>query len=879
MIGSRLNHYRVVAALGSGGMGEVYAAEDTRLHRTVALKVLPRAIADDPERRQRLEREARAVAALSHPNIVTIHSIEEADATVFVTMELVQGRRVSELIPPKGLSIERLLSLAIPLADAVDAAHQKGIIHRDLKPDNLMVGADERLKVLDFGLARLEEDETSADALTTFRTEDRSARLIGTVPYMSPEQADGRPVDHRSDIFSIGIVLFEMATGQRPFTGDTPLAVLSSIASGAAPAVTTINPALPPELGRIVRRCLAKDPGRRYQRAADMRNDLEDLRDNLLAVPLEGPAPARGLVRGRRLNWLAWGVAAAALIVAAVALLTRPAAVEPSRDVFALVPADGTTLAEGEAPQVSPDGRMIAFVATDEGGRTLLYVRDRDSATPRALAETDDALQPFWSPDSRALGFFSGGQLKRVVVAGGRPLVLATAPVPRGGTWSRDDVILYVPFPEQPVHRIGANGGEPVPLSLPTGDLRWFPAFLPDGRHYVYLVFRNAEGRPGVRLGSIDASSSTDLLPAARTAAVFVEPDVILFRREGALFAQRFDTASLALQEAPQMIAENVTANPITGQGGFSAARSAAVLAYLERGHDWQLGWFDQQGRRLGEVGRIGSSNSLCLGDGDRRIVHDAADVRTGNVDLWSRDANDGTATRLTFHEGTDFYAACSPAGNEVVFASPRTGTPNVYRLDTRSPGSERLVATMPMPSLPTQWTLDGRHVVFSAYSPETNWDIWLLPLDGEEPRALVATEAEERNGQLSPNGRWIAFTASQTGRDEVFVQSASSGGGRWQVSPSGGRQPQWSRDGKQLFYISLQKTLMASVVETAGSSFIAGPPRVISPTRVGGWERTHQGNPYAITGDGQRILIANAADERLPVTVMLNSTSLVFRD
>ena len=873
MIGTALNHYRITRALGSGGMGDVYEAEDTRLNRRVAVKVLPAAVAGDPERRQRFEREARAIAALKHPSIVTIHSIEQAGDCLFLTMELVEGPTLSQAIPPGGLPLAEFLQFAIPLADAISAAHRQGVIHRDLKPANIMV-ADGGVKILDFGLAQLTAVARDAEAVTMLQSHQLTAdgSVIGTVAYMSPEQAQGLVVDERSDIFSLGIVLFEMASGERPFNGETPISILSSIVKDPAPSLSAVNPSVPGELARIVRRSLVKDRSRRYQTAADVRNDLEDVRPAIGSVERVPTVPLRARRSNRLREAIAWSLAAAAIVVALIAIFVKPRAVDQSTDVFSLLPPDKTTLTEGEAPQVSPDGRMIAFVGTDDSGRTRLYVHERGHVSARMLADTDEASLPFWSPESHSIGFFASGHLKRIAVSGGRPQTLAPAPVPRGGTWSSKDIILFVPFPEQPPLQIPAVGGAATAVPTRADELRWMPSFLPDGRRYVYLAFVRGLAH-GIHVGSLANPEATRIAPS-NTSATYVASGHLLYRREESLVAQRFNSDSLQLEGAPATVADQVSFNPITQQT-LSSASAHYFLAYLKAGQVWHLTWFDRTGRRLSQAGTIGGYNSLCLSSDGRRVVYDLANARTGDVDLWSLDLTDGTTRRLTFEPTHDFYVVCSPVSDEVIFTSTRQGTPNPYRLALSSPGDETFLGASALPVLPSQWSGDGR-LLFSAFSAKSDFDVWMLPLPNGKPVPLVATDAAEKGAQLSPNSRWVAYASGNAGNYDVYVQSFPATGSRWQISQGGGRQPQWRPDGRQLFYISPEKKLVAVDVDGAGSKFVVGASRVLVDTRVGGWERTHLGNPYAVSADGERLLVANAADNTLPMTVVVNWGSMV---
>ena len=871
MIGTLLNHYRVTKLIGAGGMGEVYAADDTELHREVAIKVLPPEFADDPDRRKRFEREAQAIAALNHPNIVTIHSIERSGDRLFLTMELVRGRPLAALIPARGLPLTRLLKIAVPLADAISAAHDKGVIHRDLKPSNVMVNDEEHIKVLDFGLARL-TSPALGDAGLTVLTASATGHVppIGTAAYMSPEQANGRVVDARSDIFSLGIVLYELATGRRPFEGDTPLSVLSSIVKDDPTPLTSVNAELPAELARIVRRCLAKDPARRYQTAADVRNDLAELAEDVAT----GRAPVAHSAAPRKL--VVPGVALIATAIAAAAgwtLALQRDGPPTAADVLSVLPPQDTLLTEGEAPVLSPDGAMLAFVATDSSGRTLLYVRKRGSLAAVALPDTDDAAQPFWAPDGRALGFFARGQLKTVTVEGGRPRTLAPAPVPRGGSWNRDGVIIYVPFPEDPPLRIAAVGGAPEALNASPGEWRWFPSFLPDGRHYLYTRTDQRGASPGIFVAPLDGNEATHLLPYVSQVA-YVEPGYLLFLREQMLLAQPFDARTRTAEGEPITVVDNIGSNFTTLLSQLSAANDGS-LAYIDGRQGWELSWFDRSGRRLGPAARLGPFSSLCISADGRHLVHDASE--SSRTNLWSIDLSDDRRTRLTFAQGSDFYAVCGRRDREIVFASTRRGTPNLYRLPADAPGSEQPLPPSALPSLPTHWSADGRLVLYSAYSRPTNWDIWVQPVDGGEAYAFLATEAEEKNAHLSPDGRWLAYTSNEGGIEQVYVQPFPATGARWQVSNGGGRQPQWRYDGTQLYYVGLDQKLRSIDVENGGASLVHGAPRVLidAPVFGGGMERTHQGDPYVASPDGERFLIADTYGGRPSITVVRNWLAL----
>jgi len=540
-----------------------------------------------------------------------------------------------------------------------------------------------------------------------------------------------------------------------------------------------------------------------------------------------------------------------------------------------VLPAPGTTLTPGEAPQVSPDGRHVAFIATDKSGKTLLYVRMRGALAARPLPETDDATLPFWSPDSRQLGFFARGSLKTIGVSGGGPQTLASAPVPRGGTWSSEDVIVFVPYPNELPRRIPAAGGNAtaVPVPEPVNERRWFPSFLPDGRHYLYLGIDVTRRTPAaIRVASLDSTESTELMRSG-TSAVYAEPGYLIFRREDALVAQAFDARRLRLEGTPAVVTDKVGVSAIGYQVLVSASNDG-VLAYLEPDPGGHLVWFDRSGRRLGTLLEAGQYNSLCITPDGRRIVYDLADAR-GNVDIWSLDLARGVRSRLTFEASVDFYPVCAPISEEVAFASLRSGPPKLFRQKLAAPGSETLLPQSPAPKIPTDWSRDGRLLVYSAYDPKTSWDIWVMPLSGGgQPFAFAATDAEERNGRLSPDGRWMAYTFRQSETTEVYVQPFPAAGTKWQVSRGGGRQPVWRPDGRELFYISPDNKIVAVDVIPAPSGFAVGAPRIAAETRVAGWDTTTQGSSFAVTPDGQRFLVSHAGDAVMPITLILNWTS-----
>ena len=860
-------------------MGEVYRARDTRLGRDVAIKVLPPAFKSDPERLQRFEREARVIASLAHPHICTLFDIGRQDGFDFLVMELVEGETLAARLLRGPLPLDELLAIAIQVASALDRAHLQGIVHRDLKPANIML-TPEGAKLLDFGLARLLPGAPDPDGMTMAPPVTTEGTIPGTVPYMAPEQLEGKMADGRADLFTLGAVIYEMATGRRAFDGKSQAAVIGSILHEAPAPLESLRPDAPPTLARVVTICMAKDPSHRWSSAHDVVLLLDAARAELSEAARGGPgagkavAPRpRGLIRAMR-EPAAWSLAGLA-ILAAVFFAWQGRA-EPAADVLSIMPPAGTSLTVGNAPQVSPDGHTVAFVATDASGRTRLYLRARDSLVTRPLEGTDDAMLPFWSPDGTRLGFFARGSLRTVTLDGARVQVLAPATVPRGGTWSRDDVIVFVPYPNDIPRRIVATGGTAttVPIPLPFNERRWFPSFLPDGRHYLYLSV-DPERRIGVRVrvASLDSEQVVDLMPSP-SPGIYVEPGYVLFRRDGALVSQRFDHRSLTLEGTPEVVVEKVGFNPLGYQGFFSAS-GHGVIAYVEPDAGWDLAWFDRLGRPLGRAGQPGQYNSLCLSPDGTRVVYDRAD-EAGNVDIWALDLESGVRTRLTFDPAVDFYPVCSPAGDATVFSSLRTGMPALFRQPAAAPGGETPLSRARLPTFATDWSRDGKRLLYSESNPKTSWDIWVMPLDGARPTVFAATEAQERNARFSPDGHWIAYTLQQAGSMEVYVQPYPPTGARWQISTGGGRQPAWSPDGTELYYLSSEDRLMAVGVSQASRALVPGKTRVVTETRVAGFERASQGSSFAVTPDGQRLLVINAGDRARPITLVLNWRSLL---
>jgi len=889
MIGGTLLHYKILETLGRGGMGEVYAALDSRLNRRVALKILPPEVADDAERRARFQREARTVATLNHPNIVTIHSVEQSGDTHFITMELVEGQTLADVIPASGLPLEVFFRLAIPLADALSAAHERGITHRDLKPSNIMVSRDGRVKVLDFGLAKVRYP-AEASALSEIRTESMTGagRIVGTVSFMSPEQAEGRPVDHRTDIFSLGIVLYQMLTGRHPFAGDTPAATLSAILKDTPPSVVELKPDVPHEVSRVVRRCLSKEPARRYQSSLDLRIDLEEIREEGRASPGGASTSAASSPRpgGSGISWKGTTVGAVilgvAVLVGVLAQLRRaPAQRQVTR--FTVAPPEGEKFGAtpgAPMPAVSPDGRHVVFVASAGNVGNHLWVRALDSVSARVLPETRAASYPFWSPDGRHIGFFADGKLKKSDLSGGPPQSLGRGV--GGGSWSRDGVILFGGL--DGLYRVSPQGGTAArvtALDAARGELsHQYPCFLPDGRRFLYLVNAEKPENRGLYAGSLDSSEKRLILRDASNAA-YALPGHLFFVRENSLLAQAFDASRLELAGDPVTVADRVMPGPTTRHAPFSVAPD--VLAYRQGGWSFttQLTWIDRTGRELGTLGAAGVNEGPSLSPDEKRLTVSRFEPAT-NMDLWTIDLSRNVAERLTADPDFEFHAVWSPDAEQVAFNSTRKGRFEIYRKPANGLGAEQLLFGPPSNAIPHDWTPDGRSVL-----AEFSGDIWVVPVSGDQkPFPLLQTRFNESQPRVSPDGRWVAYTSDETGAPEVYVQEVRKSGKRWRISTHGGLDARWRGDGREIFYLEpgppssashVADPMLTAVAVRSGPAFEPGPPQSLFRVRVPDvWMRISK--TYAVASQGQRFLFDKVvAVEPSLVTVVLNWKDALF--
>ena len=907
LTGRRLGAYQLLAPIGAGGMGEVYRARDTRLGRDVAIKMLPRAFSDHPDRLARFEREARVLASLNHPHIATIYGIEDADGVRAIVMELVEGDTLAERIARAGdgLPIKEALDIARQIADALDAAHEKGIVHRDLKPANIKITSQGIVKVLDFGLAKLEaggagkaggagREVTEAPTITVDDT--REGLVVGTAAYMSPEQARGQTVDKRTDIWAFGCVAYEMLTGHPPFPGDTVSDIIAAILERepewrALPATTSGT------VQRLLRRCLEKDPKRRLHDIADARIEIDDVLVGAAVLPASVPVTPRSPGRNR----LAWTVAALVLAALVVSLAVGAATYLRSMPTdtrayhTSIVPPEGVTFvasigASGPVSRfaLSPDGQRLAFLAAGADRRTRLWVRPLDTFAAQPLAGTEDAHAPFWSPDGRFIAFVAEGKLKKIAVSGGPPLTVADVPggFDSEGTWNRDDVILF--GQRNRIARVFASGGD-TPSPVTTLDTERgetghrYPFFLPDGRHFLYLAVGTAKGGVvdprAVYVGSLD-SKERKQLPEVRSNATYARGR-LLYLRDTTLVAQPFDVSRLELTGDAVPLADRIDVGGFTGRAGAFAVSETGVLAYQTNGGQVrsQLVWLDRAGKQLETVGDQGDQTGVELSPDGTRAAVSMLDPARNTRDLWIYEMAHGVRTRFTFDPADDLESIWSPDGSRIVFASRRKGRFDLYQKASNGVGAEDLVLADNLDKYPSSWSADGRVISYyngAAANPGTARDLWVFPPFGNrKPTVFLRTESSEMSGRFSPDGRWVAYASNESGRFEVYVQPFPGPGGKWQISSGGGSDPRWRRDGKELFYIAPDNELtIATVNGQSGSAFhvdVVQPLFKVRPRAVP--YLNHLASEYAVAADGQRFLVNTAVEQTTlaPISIVVN--------
>lgn len=869
-VGTRLEHYEIVSAIGAGGMGEVYRAHDTKLGRDVAVKLLPEVFAADPDRLLRFQREAHLLASLNHPNIAQIFGVVESDRTRCIVMELVEGETLQVRLQQGPLPLSEALVIAKQVAEALEAAHDRGIVHRDLKPANIMLTVEGGVKVLDLGLAKTIDSQAGdadlSNSPTILSAHTQPNVLMGTAAYMSPEQVRGRGGDARSDIWAFGCVLYQMLTGEPAFTGETLTDLISGIIR-IEPDWSALPANTPPGLQSVVRRCLEKDRRRRFHAIGDVRIALEEAQHVPAAIPV-----AHLKTRER----ISWGIAAMVLAAIGVLLgatyfIPRPVELLASRFLMEFPPeAPLGGAAADPFPSVSPDGRYVAFRSATgivvAGAR--LWLRPVGSLNAQPIAGTEGIGGfPFWSADSRYMGFFAGGKLKKVAVAGGPPQILCDA-TGLAGTWNQDDIILFEH--QGTLHRVAAAGGVSTAVKMPDkskneGGYR-SPSFLPDGRHFAYVALSSEQGRTEVRAGALDSSDDKSLF-ASNSRVLYASPGYLLFVRDGTLMAQPFDASSLSLSGDVFPIAERIASNPVNGFAAFGVSNNGTLVYRVTSGSTLtELTWFDRAGKKLDVVKSPGNFVGPNLSPDQKRI----AVQTTNSPDIWLIDLLRGTNSRFTFDAADDIRPVFSGDGKQILFVSNRSGTGDLYVKSADGVGAEQLV--LKKADGVSDWSADGKLVLYAIIPPNSGgFDVWALPMTGDrKPFAVLNSQFSEVRAKFSPDSRWMAYTSGESGRNEIYVQPFPPSGGKWQVSVDGGEYPYWRGDGRELIFGTVDGKIMSADVKL-GATFEAGVPRQLFqlPGRQAG-ER------FAITADAQRFLVPLIPQgiDRPALTTVLNWTA-----
>ncbi|MGH9442277.1 MAG: protein kinase domain-containing protein [Thermoanaerobaculia bacterium] len=863
--GARLGPYEILALLGAGGMGEVYRARDTRLNRIVAVKVLGPARPSGAEARRRFAREARVIARLSHPSICALYDVGNENEVDYLVMEYIEGETLARRIGRRSLSLEQALRVAAEVADALDDAHRHAVIHRDVKPANIMLTSG-GARLLDFGLAKLlaadgVADEQPTDSARETLTEE--GRILGTAQYMAPEQLEGQPADARTDIFALGTVLYEMITGQKAFTGKSRSSLIAAILTATPSPIRELEPLAPASLDALVRGCLAKDPEQRWQSARDVALQLRGIETSATG---EAARSVRRR-RGSRLLLFTAVVAVVAAVGAALFLARRtPRRGDAPAVAFSVSP-PATTPWNSRPVQnhfaMSPDGRFLAFAAPDSGGSSVLWVRRIAAFSPVALPGTDGAAAPFWSPDSRYLGFFANGKLKKVEASGGPPLTICDA---AGafftGSWGSDGEILFAQLLDKAIERVSALGGTAVPIvRARAADGEWsvcWPKYLPDSRHFLYVGRSELASETYVRVGDAATGRSFPLLQKCSRAEFApgrsAREGDLLFVRDGTLLAQSFDVGRLRLAGEPRPIVSGVLQHAYTGLGGFSASSTGALAFQASTGSSRML-WLGRQGQPLGVVAGAGDYQKLRLSPFGHSVCVSRTDLQTGLRDLWIGDATKGALTRLSAATGDIMQATWSPQEKDLAYAS---GTLRSAPRLCRVPLDGGVPVVLRPPSgvqTASDWSRDGRFIAYSDTNPETHGDLWIYRVREGNAFAFLRSPDDEIEPQFSPDTRWLAFASNESGAYEIYLAPFPGPGEKIRVSTAGGTMPRWRKDGTELFYVSQDSQMMAVPFRTANGQ--AGEPKPLFGMDPSGWR------DYDVTADGGKFLvIANAGTQ-----------------
>jgi eukaryotic-like serine/threonine-protein kinase len=887
--GTRLGPYEIQSQLGAGGMGEVYRATDTRLDRTVAIKILASDLSSLPELKQRMEREARAISALNHPNICHLYDIGSETGTDYLVMEFLEGETLADRLQKSALPISEVLRIGSAVAEALAFAHQHGIIHRDLKPGNIML-TKAGAKLMDFGLAKsvatgASGSPSGAPLLSAVRTMTDASPMtplttagtvIGTIQYMSPEQIEGKPADARSDLFALGAVLYEMLTGTRPFLGKSQIIVASAILEQNPEPVSAVQPLTPASLEYVVNTCLAKNPEERFQSAHDVALQLRWIAQRASSASCS-PAQPTG-APGKSREPLAWVVAA----VLAVLLIGLAVWWRGSRNPEIISYFDAPLSFEAQDVAIAPNGHTVVIAGHGESQRNnVLWIYEPGSQDAKTIAGTEGANFPFWSADGRSLGFFADGKLKRLDLAGGPVQALCDAPSGRGGTWNKDGVILFTPRGLLGVglYRIPASGGTPVQISTPDRNLkedshRW-PFFLPDGIHYLYSAI-NLSGQQelhSIYLGALD-SNEKRLVIRARGNATYVDPGYLFFYRDRTLFAQRFDVGSVKLTGEAVPLFADIGFAPRIAKAAFSAASSGLLVTQRAGESVSQLVWYDRNGHEVGVATKPGVYGNIALSPNGRFVATDTTDPVSQNTDIFTFTLDTGEAKRLTFDPAIDSMPVWSPDGKQILFGNNQEPKFDLYLKNSDGAEEEKIIPQAGEDRFPNDWSRDGKYILY-----ERGADLWYATVADLKPIQFLKAVSTLKTARFSPDGKWVAYSSNESGKWEIYVTTFPDAHGKWQVSTAGGTQPRWRGDGKELFYLSPDDKLIAVPVKT-GANFDTGSPIALfqaSPRET--VAATSEQFFYDVSQDGQKFLINTQLKSAIrPMSVVLNWPSKLNR-
>lgn len=904
--GGRLGPYEIVGLIGNGGMGEVYRAHDTRLNRNVAIKVLTAQVALHPGARVRFEREARAVASLNHPNICALYDIGFENTVAYLVLEYLEGETLATRLTKGALPPLLILQYAIQIADALDTAHRHGIIHRDLKPGNIML-TKTGAKLLDFGIAKVRDVEggvTASSNQTTSLTEEGT--LLGTLQYMSPEQLEGTEADARTDIFALGAVIYEMATGRKAFAGKSQASLIAAILERDPPPIAMEQPRLegaaPPPLDHLVGTCLAKKPDDRWQTAHDVLVELKWI----FNTSSQAARPASLVASDRRRErWLLLVLACVftAFLVIVIVLVRQHSAEAPVVR-FSIETPEKVKFADVDLagpPLVSPDGLRLAFVGVDDTGNRQLWVRPLDALAAQPLVGTVNARYPFWSPDSQFLAFFADGKLKKVWLGYGAPQILCDAPDGRGGSWGTSldgdgGTIVFASDIGVGLSQVSSTGGKPVVATVLDSSRQELshrhPTFLPDGRHFLYVAISKQAENNAIFIGDIQSKPDRRRvlrLMRGDARVSYAPPGYLLFLRDNNLVAQAFDTPRFGLRGQPFVLTDHVAQGRVRHTSDFSVSSNGVLAWRTQSGGSRQLAWFDRSGKQLDGLDARDYNFYPSLSPDGRRIAVSRLDEsigpqfagrQTGVENIWLLNSAHGGATRFSFGAGTQWSPIWSPDARRVAFGLDRAPEYGLYLKQASGAGDEELLLKTPQLSVPTDWSRDGRFIIFSQLAPNGKWDIAVLPLVGNRKLIpVVQTDFDERNGQFSPDSRWIAYSSDESGRFDVYVRAFTEGrghvnAGKWQVSSTGGYSPRWRADGKELYFNTLDGKLMAAAVKSR-DTFEAGTPEVLfDPGHPS--DLSYRDFYYDVRPDGQAFLISRLLRTARSINICLNCLAVL---